>query len=161
MKKFNKNRRSFLVYASLTTIVFATGCEKKIDLSPKKITYDRDVCERCKMVISAKNYVAQVINPNDGKHYNFDDIGCAILWFKEKNLSLEHEAVIYVADANTSKLIDAKKAFFIDGANTPMNYGFAAHENKQEDRHNFDYEYVKKTILEKRHEKKSPSHHQH
>ena len=73
--------------------------------------FDREVCERCKMIISDRNYVVQVVNPQDGKSYYHDDIGCAILWFEESEISWKNEVTIYVADVNSGKWIDAKKHF--------------------------------------------------
>ena len=162
MKNFSKNRRNFLIFSSISTLVFFAGCSNEVDLSPRKVHFDRDVCDRCKMVISVKNYVAQVINPKDGKHYNFDDIGCAVNWFKEKEIEWENEAVIYIADADTSEMIDARKAFYVDGANSPMDFGFAAYKNSQYERENFGYEQVKIRLLEIADEKKkSMSHNKH
>ncbi len=160
MKDFNKKRRDFLIFSSAATIMFFTGCERKIDLSARKIHFDRDICDRCKMVISIKNYAAQIIDPKDGKHYNFDDLGCAVNWFKEKDIAWENEAVVYVADVQTSEMIDARKAFYTDKANSPMNFGFAAHKLEQSGVENFNYEHVKIRMVEiAREKKKSMSHH--
>lgn len=161
MKNFDKNRRNFLIYSSLSTMIFFAGCDNKINLNARKVHFDRDICERCKMVVSVKNYVAQAVNPKDGKYYVFDDIGCAVNWFKENSIEWEKDAVIYVSDAKTEELIDAKKAFYKDGANSPMSYGFAAHKTEQSGT-NFNYEYIKTKILESEDEKKkSMSHYKH
>lgn len=104
MKKFN-----FLVFIVLG--LFFTACNSEVNTKPKEVKFDREVCERCKMIISDRNYAVQVVNPQDGKSYYHDDIGCAILWFEESEISWKNEAIIYVADANSGKWIDAKKAF--------------------------------------------------
>lgn len=105
MKKFN-----FLVFIVLG--LFFTACNSEVNTKPKEVKFDREVCERCKMIISDRNYVVQVVNPQDGKSYYHDDIGCAILWFEESEISWKNEAIIYVADANSGKWIDAKKKHF-------------------------------------------------
>lgn len=161
MKDFSKHRRNFLILSSSSMAIFLMGCDSKPDLSPKKIYFDRDVCDRCKMVISTQNYVAQIVNSKDGKHYNFDDIGCALNWIKEKNISWESDAIIYIADVTNSQMINAKEAFYLGKANSPMNFGFAAYKVKQEGE-NFDYEQVKERVVEIANEKKkSMSNHQH
>lgn len=149
MKKFDVKRRNFIVFVCVSTFVLV-GCSNEVNLNPKKIRHDRDVCERCKMILSTQNYACQVINPTDGKYYNFDDIGCSLLWFKENNITWEDSAIIYVADAVSSSMINARESFWVDGANTPMNFGYAAHSLEQENRKNFNFEEVKKIILEKR-----------
>lgn len=142
MKKF-----SFLIIMVLS--LFFTACDSKIDTSSKDIKWDREVCERCKMVISDRNYAAQVVNPNDGKRYYFDDIGCTILWFKELNISWENEAIIYVTDTKDGKWLDAKKASWTYGAITPMDFGFSAYEKSQDGVDNFNFLYVKEQVLKK------------
>lgn len=94
MKKFN-----FLVFIVLG--LFFTACNSEVNTKPKEVKFDREVCERCKMIISDRNYAVQVVNPQDGKSYYHDDIGCAILWFEESEISWKNEAIIYVADANS------------------------------------------------------------
>ncbi|MFW2590967.1 hypothetical protein ACN5PC_03470 [Aliarcobacter butzleri] len=135
MKKF-----SFLLLMVLGMLFIA--CESQIDKTPREVKFDREVCERCKMIISDRNYATQVVNPNNGKRYYYDDIGCTILWFKENSISWENEAIIYVTDAKTGRWIDARKAFWTYGATTPMNFGFSAYEVKQGSVENFDYSYV-------------------
>jgi len=101
-----------------------------VSCDSKQIHYDRDACERCKMIISDKNFAASVTNEQDGKIYYFDDIGCAILWFKEKNIKWGDSAKIQVVDFDTQKWIDAKSAFYSSPNITPMSYGFAAYSEK-------------------------------
>ena len=143
MKKFN----ALLI---LLMTFFMVGCDTKIDLNPKKIHWDRDMCERCKMVLSDRNFSAQVINPNNGKSYVFDDIGCAILWFKENKIEWKEQAIIWVNDTKTGEWIDARKAFY-DAVNiTPMAYGFGAHKNKgdiQEGHEMIGFEEVSKRVI--------------
>lgn len=143
MKKF-----SFLFVVLLG--LFFTACNSQIDTKPKDVKFDREICERCKMIISDRNYVAQVVNPKDGKSYYHDDIGCAILWFEESNILWKDEAIIYVADAKTGKWLDAKNAFWTYGAITPMNFGFSAYENKQDGVENFALSYVIEKIKERK-----------
>lgn len=69
----------------LTLIISVTaGCSQEPNLSAVDPKWDRDVCERCKMLLSDKNFSSEVINPTDGKHYFFDDLGCALNWLSEE-----------------------------------------------------------------------------
>lgn len=131
-------------------IISLSSCEKKISTNPKEIHWDRDMCSRCAMVISDRNHAVQVINPEDGKIYVFDDIGCTILWFKEQDIKWEDQAIIWITDIKTFKWIDAKKAFYDTMNLTPMAYGFGAHETKgniQEGLEIIDYNIVKERVL--------------
>jgi len=139
MKKF-----SFLLIFALG--LFFSACDSSVDTGVKEVKFDREVCERCKMIISDRNYAVQIVNPTDGKRYYHDDIGCAILWFKENQLSWEKDAIIYVTDAKTGKWIDAQKAFWTYGAVTPMDFGFSAYAEKQMDIENYDFAYAKEKI---------------
>lgn len=135
----------FLLFA-----LFSSGCDSKIDLGPKNIHWDRDMCERCKMVLSDRKFSAQAINPDNGRKYVFDDIGCTILWFKENSIEWKEKAIIWVNDAKTGEWIDARKAFY-DAMNiTPMAYGFGAHalkEDIQAGKEIIDFEEVSRRVI--------------
>lgn len=126
------------------------GCEKKIDTQLQEVHWDRDMCELCKMVISERKYAVQVINPQNGKSYMFDDIGCTIEWFKEENIEWEKNAILYITDANNGEFIDARKAFYTTNSRTPMDYGFGAYKNRSDLDNNqeiIDFEEVRLRIL--------------
>jgi hypothetical protein len=82
------------------------------------------------MVVSERKFAVQAVNPKDGKSYMFDDIGCAVQWFKEEKISWEHIANIFITDANTGEFIDARKAYYDTNSRTPMDFGFAAYQDK-------------------------------
>jgi len=144
MKKF-----SFLFFIFLMLFGFS-GCEKKSIGEVEKMHWDRDMCERCKMAISERKFAVQLIDPQTGKNYKFDDIGCAILWLKEEKIPWENQAIIWITDAKTGKWIDARKAQYVNNAITPMAYGFAAYSKGTLNKESkvFDYTYVVKKILE-------------
>ena len=82
------------------------------------------------MVVSDRRNTVQVKNPNNGRVYMFDDIGCAILWFKDEQISWKDTAIIWITDVSNGKWIDARTAFYDTQNITPMAYGFSAHETK-------------------------------
>ncbi len=121
----------FKLLGLLSLVLLLSSCEKKISHDHQEMHWDRDMCVRCKMVISERNHAAQVVNLETGQGYKFDDIGCAILWFKEENISWKDSAKIWITDVKTSKWIDARTAFYDNDHITPMAYGFSANEKKE------------------------------
>ncbi|RXK14382.1 hypothetical protein CP965_02740 [Halarcobacter mediterraneus] len=118
-----------------------------------KMHWDRDMCERCKMVVSVRNHAVQVINPKDEEVYKFDDIGCTIMWFKENDITWKNEAKILITDVNTGKWIDVRTAYFDTSHKTPMGYGFSANKTKEaindENSEIINFEEVEKRILKR------------
>jgi len=121
----------FKFLVSLTLFIWLQGCDSKISMDAKKVHWDRDMCERCKMVLSDRKFSAQVLHPDTGRKFAFDDIGCVILWFKEDRIEWADRAVIWVNDAKTGEWIDARKAWYDVENITPMAYGFGAHLTKE------------------------------
>jgi len=121
----------FKFLISLTLFICLQGCDSKISMDAKKVHWDRDMCERCKMVLSDRKFSAQVLHPDTGRKFAFDDIGCVILWFKEDRIEWAGRAVIWVNDAKTGEWIDARKAWYDVENITPMAYGFGAHLTKE------------------------------
>ena len=121
----------FKLILSSLMLFFIQGCDSKESLDAKKLHWDSDMCERCKMVLSHRKFSAQVIHPDNGRKFSFDDIGCVILWFKEDKIAWADRAVIWVNHAKTGEWIDAKKAWYDVENITPMAYGFGAHLTKE------------------------------
>jgi len=139
---------------SLILIIFFcfsfAACEKKVKTGVHEVHWDRDMCKRCIMVVSDRNQTVQVINPENGESYVFDDIGCTILWFKDQGIKWKDNAIIWINDFNTSKWINARTAYYDTMNVTPMAYGFGAHETKdsiQAGLEVIDFEEVSKRIL--------------
>lgn len=123
---------SRLIWAAIFITLFA-GCQKPKDrITLHKVHWDRDMCERCKMVTSDRHHSVQAINPKTGKSYMFDDIGCLLLWLQEEQIEWKDQAKIWITDVRTGKWIDARVAYYDTNNVTPMAYGFAAHANKND-----------------------------
>jgi nitrous oxide reductase accessory protein NosL len=120
------------LFFTVLLLLSFNGCEKKqITTELREVHWDRDMCERCKMVTSDRHHAVQVIDPKTGKSYMFDDIGCALLWFEDEKISWKDQAKVWITDVDTGKWIDARTAFYDAGNVTPMAYGFAAHAKKE------------------------------
>jgi len=131
---------SFIVALALTFLF--TGCSKK-EQGAHKVHFDRDMCERCKMVISDRNYVAQIVENN--RAYNFDDIGCALLWLDKKPPEWQKRAKFYIADSKSGEFIDMAIAHWSSGHTTPMDYGIGASKDAKGEGE-ISFEDVKKRI---------------
>ena len=120
---------SHLFFLLLTLAFLASGCgEKRQKGGFEAVHWDRDMCERCKMVVSERKFAAEVVDPKTDKVYKFDDLGCAVLWLEEEKIPWAKEAKIWVTDAKTGKWLDARKALYTDDSITPMAYGIAAYD---------------------------------
>jgi len=129
------------------------GCEKENVKGPHKIHYDRDMCTECKMVISDRNYAVQIVNPIKNKAYNFDDIGCAIIWMDKSTEKWLDTAPMYIADQKTSKLIPSREVYWAKGFTTPMDFGFAAFKVKPEGK-TYDFLEVYRDVMQSKNAKK-------
>jgi len=140
---------SFILTALTIGLIF-TGCEEAPKSEIAKVHWDRDMCARCVMVVSDRKNTTQVKDPNTGKKYMFDDIGCAVLWFKDEKISWKDQAVIWITDVNTGEWIDARTAFYDTENITPMAYGFSAHKTKatiKQGQEIVDYEELSKRVI--------------
>jgi nitrous oxide reductase accessory protein NosL len=145
MKKF-----SVWLVLLLASFFLSTGCEKKPVGAVAQMHWDRDMCERCKMAVSDRKFAVQIIDPDSGKTYKFDDMGCAVLWMHENKIPWKDKAIIWVTDAKTGEWIDARKARYTEGAITPMAFGFAAYSQKTlpKGAKVLDFETVSRKIME-------------
>ncbi|MCP3669294.1 MAG: hypothetical protein GY814_02435 [Gammaproteobacteria bacterium] len=106
-----------------------SACTGEPDTGPKQVKWDRDACERCRMVLSDKKHSAQVRWVPLGKRSRvlyFDDIGCATLWLEDKSWKDDPTTEIWVTDHRDGSWIDARKATYVKGNITPMEYGLSA-----------------------------------
>lgn len=114
-----------LLLAGLLTL---TGCGD-LGTGPVDVKWDRVTCDRCRMVLSARTYSAQIrAFKADGKstlHF-FDDIGCAVIWLDEQPWREDPRTQIWVTDWRNGAWIDARTAHYLPGKETPMQYGLGA-----------------------------------
>lgn len=110
--------------------VMFLACEKKVETGVAEVHWDRDMCSRCVMVVSDRKNAVQVRDPNSGKTYMFDDMGCMALWFEEEKITWKDKAIVWVTDVNSGEFINAREAFYDTNNVTPMAYGFSAHKSK-------------------------------
>ncbi|GJM15937.1 MAG: hypothetical protein DHS20C13_12640 [Thermodesulfobacteriota bacterium] len=115
--------------AVLIILVLAISCGDKPESGPVKIYYGEDICERCKMIISEKDFAAQYKLSN-GETVKFDDLGCMIQYTHDTEKTPISE--VYVVDYSSEDWIDGRKAYYIwtQNINTPMGYGLLAFKER-------------------------------
>jgi len=117
------------------------ACTGEPETGPKQVKWDRDACERCRMVLSDRKHSAQVRWVPQGKRSRvlyFDDIGCATLWLEDKPWKDDLTTEIWVTDHRDGNWIDARKATYVNGQITPMEYGLSAQSDQVADGLNFE-----------------------
>lgn len=129
-------RRWLLVHGlALTPLAgFLSACSDDADWpnGMAAIKWDRDVCTRCKMVISDRRFATQMRGGPKDTVFKFDDIGCAATWCAEKLKEYpwfsDAATRLWVADfANPGKRwLAAQTAHYVSGKTSPMGYNFAA-----------------------------------
>ncbi|MEA1888928.1 MAG: nitrous oxide reductase accessory protein NosL [Pseudomonadota bacterium] len=105
------------------------ACSPEETSGPGEVRWDRETCTRCNMAIGDHQYAAQIRGGAAGeksKLYKFDDIGCAVLWLSDQPWKDSQDTEIWVIDQQTGNWIDARKASYIKGKISPMNYGLGA-----------------------------------
>ena len=126
-----------------------TACEEEKTTGAIKVRWDREICARCAMAVSDRNFSAQVRGgraDKKSKVYKFDDVGCAVIWLDKQNWKDDARTEIWVNNHKDGKWINAKTAWYVKMNNTPMDYGLGAQTEKVENALSFDQ--AKKHIYE-------------
>jgi copper chaperone NosL len=129
---------NFLLYAILS--LFLSACSGDRETGPVEVRWDQDNCERCRMMLSDRNFGAQIRYYPEGKRsmvVKFDDIGCAALWLKEQPWQQDPETQIWVTDHRSGEWIDARQATYIQRNNSPMGFDLGAQAEADADGMNY------------------------
>ena len=125
----------------LTSLTLSlSGCGEE-QTGAAEVKWDRDVCERCQMMLSDRNFSAQIRIFPEGKRsrvYKFDDLGCAVLWLATKEFKNDPKTQIWVNSYKTNEWINAQQAWYIKEQTTPMNYGLGAQPEKSDGALNYE-----------------------
>lgn len=110
-------------------LLVLAACSNDPGKGPVEIKWDRDICNRCRMVVSDPHFAAQIRHFPEGRRSrveSFDDIGCAVLWLDQQTFKDDPATEIWVADYQTGDWIDARTATYVTQNTTPMEYGLGA-----------------------------------
>jgi copper chaperone NosL len=111
------SRRSAL--AVLVVALAAVAC-KQTDAAAEPV-WGKEPCAHCKMLVSDKRYAAQLVD-EAGDHRFFDDIGCMVLFMDAR----KPPERVWVRESTSGTWVDARTARYVQGARTPMDFGFEA-----------------------------------
>ncbi|MCF6355790.1 MAG: nitrous oxide reductase accessory protein NosL [Candidatus Polarisedimenticolaceae bacterium] len=112
-----------------TVLLFITACSGDPGTGAVVVEWEQDDCKRCNMILSDRFHAAQVRHkPTDGPSeiYLFDDIGCAVVWLEDQAWKDDPAIEIWVNDHATGSWLDARKAYYVTGHQTPMHYSLGA-----------------------------------
>ena len=122
-------RKPLLPLLLVSVIGLLGACSGDPGTGAVEVKWDRDICQRCNMVLSDRRHSAQVRHSPAEKPsqvYKFDDLGCAVLWLKQQPWRDEPAVEIWVNDHANGKWLDARTAHYVRGQITPMEYGLGA-----------------------------------
>lgn len=108
-------RRRELLLGAAGLVLFA--CTKTDE--PVDPVWGKEPCAHCKMLVGDRRYAGQVVADGDRRY--FDDIGCMVGWLEGKKAER-----MWVRDAALGGWLEAKSARYVEGARTPMDFGFEA-----------------------------------
>ena len=134
-------RRIFYILFFATFSLVLPACSGEPETGPVEVKWDQDNCERCRMMLSDRNFAAQIrYFPEDKRSrvVKFDDIGCAVLWIKDQQWNNDPKTQIWVVDHSSGEWIDARKATYLRKNNSPMGYDLGAQSETDSDGLNFD-----------------------
>ena len=129
---------SFSFYAILILVLAA--CSGELETGPVEVKWDQDNCARCRMMLSDRNFAAQIRYFPEGKRskaVKFDDLGCATLWLQDQQWKDDPKTQVWVTDHRSGEWIDARKATYIRKNNSPMGYDLGAQAETDPDGLNF------------------------
>ena len=129
-------------------VLAITACTPGEVTRPGDIRWDREVCARCSMAIGDRSFAAQVRGAAAGDRtglYKFDDIGCAVIWLEQQAWRNDPRTEVWVVDHRNGEWLDARKATYVKGRISPMNYGLAAQAEAVAE--GLDFEQAKTLIM--------------
>jgi nitrous oxide reductase accessory protein NosL len=125
------------------------SCSQQPDTGPADVRWDRDTCERCRMVLSDHYFAAQIRYFPEGKRsrvIKFDDMGCAVIWLEDKQWKNDGKTEIWVADYESGDWLDARSASYVKRKTSPMEYALGATNKMVEN--SLNYEQAKQHIFD-------------
>ena len=130
MQRFYQALKSMNKLIVCSLLLLLVACGKEPTTGAVEIKFDRDACERCRMLISDPYHAAQVRGGERHQVYKFDDIGGAVIWLAEQPWQDDPQTEMWVTEHTSGEWIDAKQAWYVRETHTPMNYGYSAELEK-------------------------------
>lgn len=118
--------RTYLKLLSILSLFFIQACSSE----PEPIKYGHDSCEHCRMLITDKNYGAELITQK-GKIFKYDSIEC--LAANEKKYNKKDIHSMWVTNFfPPNELINVNDSYFLlsDNLKSPMGLYLSAYINE-------------------------------
>lgn len=110
-------------------LLFITACSGDSGTGAVMVEWEQIGCKRCNMILSDRFHAAQVrhkLADGSSEIYLFDDIGCAVVWLEGQAWKDDPATEVWVNDHATGSWLDARKAYYVTGHQTPMQYSLGA-----------------------------------
>lgn len=130
------SRRSALALMAAALAVVAC---KQTDAATEPV-WGKEPCAHCRMLVTDKRYAAQLVDEN-GEHRFFDDLGCMVLFMEGRKPS-SHS---WARESTSGTWVDARTGKYVQGARTPMDFGFEARTDGT-----IPFETMRTAVLEKK-----------
>lgn len=110
----------------LGALLALSSCQAADGDGPEPVKFDRDVCQRCGMIISDRLFAAEVRGGPRQHTFKFDDVGCAAAWLATQPYAADPATRIWVTRLSDGAWVNAREAHYLGGKTSPMGYGFGA-----------------------------------
>jgi len=136
-KKIWKYIKTILIFLIIIIFIIVFGNKKKVlvlnntGLQPIPVKKNLYQDAHCGMPLISSKFAAEVIS-EDGKTWFFHDPGSVPLWLNNIEKKLKKKISIWFFTIDTKTWKKANKVWFSINDSTPMDYGFAAYEKKQD-----------------------------
>lgn len=104
-------------FFSFVLAAVAFGCAG--GSAPVDPVWGKQACDSCKMIIGDRRYAAELVLENGERRF-FDDVGCLAEYLRVHGSA----GGAWVRDERGT-WVDARRARYVTGVHTPMDYGFA------------------------------------
>lgn len=119
----------------LVMLLILSACSGDPGTGAVAVEWSHDGCKRCNMILNDQFHAAQIrYTPSDAPSevHLFDDLGCAVIWLEGQSWKDDPSIELWVNESKTGSWIDAQKASYVTGQQTPMQYGLGAQSEATE-----------------------------
>lgn len=107
--------------AALLVMALAVACDAGD--APNDPPWGRQPCAHCGMIVGDPRTAGELVIA-DGQRVYFDDVGCMIAYERDLRSPPRHA---WAHDADAPRWLDAERATYRAGEQTPMDFGYSAH----------------------------------